>query len=323
MKISVLISNYNYRQFVGEAIESVLAQTYPACDVIVVDDGSTDGSVEHLQAVFGDESRVRIVSTENRGQIAAMCKGREFASGDIISFLDADDTWAPTYLQRVRDAFARIESVDFVMVNVKPFGPQAADVWNESTSDIDFGITSGLIALSETPPWQGMPTSGLSLKRALLDRVLPPETLWSDWKISADDCLVYGGALLGAHKYCIAEALVNYRLHGKNSWASREWSAVLAARNEISRARMLHYYRQRAFGSQRPVAGILHFEFKSLPRPSFARLRLYVALVFKARSRWMTRARVALMMAKYWWQQRHRDKTPECTSSTDARSRKR
>jgi glycosyltransferase involved in cell wall biosynthesis len=87
-KVSVIIPNYNYAQYVGEAIESVIDQTYSNIEIIVVNNGSTDNSLELLKE-FGD--RICLVNQENLGQSGARKSGLLRATGDFIAFLDADD----------------------------------------------------------------------------------------------------------------------------------------------------------------------------------------------------------------------------------------
>lgn len=86
--VSVIIPCLNGEIFVGNAIESALAQTYANVEVIVIDDGSTDDSLEIIRS-FGD--RIRWESTPSRGACAARNRGLELACGDLIQFLDADD----------------------------------------------------------------------------------------------------------------------------------------------------------------------------------------------------------------------------------------
>ncbi|MER3414795.1 MAG: hypothetical protein C4297_01085 [Gemmataceae bacterium] len=90
--ISTIIPVYNGEKYLAEAIESVLKQTYPPIEVIVVDDGSTDRSAEIADS-FGPP--VQVVRQENRGESAARNTGIERASGDYIHFLDADDLMHP------------------------------------------------------------------------------------------------------------------------------------------------------------------------------------------------------------------------------------
>ena len=92
MSISVVIPTYNRAAAVGEAIESVLRQTHPADEIIVVDDGSTDRTGEVL-AGFGD--RIRIVAQPNGGVSAARNAGIRLATADWLAFLDSDDVWLP------------------------------------------------------------------------------------------------------------------------------------------------------------------------------------------------------------------------------------
>lgn len=87
--VSIIIPTYNMRQWIGEAIDSALAQTYPNCEIIVVDDGSTDGTGDYLRERYGD--KIRYIYQENRGRGAARNVGFAASRGQYIQFLDADD----------------------------------------------------------------------------------------------------------------------------------------------------------------------------------------------------------------------------------------
>lgn len=89
--VSVIITSYNQRRFVLESIYSAQRQTYPNTEVIVVDDGSTDGSLELLKPLHG----VQVISQSNRGVSAARNRGFQESSGEYIVFLDGDDRLAP------------------------------------------------------------------------------------------------------------------------------------------------------------------------------------------------------------------------------------
>lgn len=97
MKVSAIIPCYNYAEFLGAAIDSVLTQTYPPHEIIVVDDGSTDSTEKVAR---GYDSAVRYIRTENRGVSAARNTGIALATGDAIAFLDSDDRWLPCKLER-------------------------------------------------------------------------------------------------------------------------------------------------------------------------------------------------------------------------------
>lgn len=96
--VSIVIPCYNAEAFVGEAIESALGQTYPNVEVIVVDDGSTDSSLDRIKS-FG--ARIRWESGPNRGGSAARNRGIELARGEFVQFLDADDLLAPEKVTRM------------------------------------------------------------------------------------------------------------------------------------------------------------------------------------------------------------------------------
>ncbi|MEM7546728.1 MAG: glycosyltransferase family A protein [Pseudomonadota bacterium] len=89
--VSVVIPSYNRRQLVGGAIDSVLAQTRSAAEIIVVDDGSSDGTSEWLALTYGDA--VRCIVQDNGGVAAARNTGIDAARSDYVAFLDSDDRW--------------------------------------------------------------------------------------------------------------------------------------------------------------------------------------------------------------------------------------
>jgi len=97
--ISVIIPLYNKEAYISETLHSVLSQTYDKFEVIVVDDGSTDNSLQVVRN-FTD-SRLRIVEKKNEGVSVARNEGIDQASFPWIAFLDADDWWAPTFLKEV------------------------------------------------------------------------------------------------------------------------------------------------------------------------------------------------------------------------------
>jgi GT2 family glycosyltransferase len=107
--VSVVIPTYNYANYVGTAIDSVLAQTYAPLEIIVVDDGSTDDTASRL-AAYGD--RIRVDHRKNCGCAASRNAGLRQARGEYVAFLDADDSWDPEKLERqIRAAIAHPDAV--------------------------------------------------------------------------------------------------------------------------------------------------------------------------------------------------------------------
>jgi len=96
-EVSIIIPTYNRRAMLLEAIDSVLAQSNQSFELIVVDDGSTDGTAEHLTRLG---KAVRVERIDHRGPAAARNRGVALARAPLIAFLDSDDLWAPTKLER-------------------------------------------------------------------------------------------------------------------------------------------------------------------------------------------------------------------------------
>jgi len=95
--VSAVIATYNRGSVVGEAIESILSQTYQNVEVIVVDDGSTDDTHEKLKRY---SERIRVVWQTNAGPAAAWNRGIIASNGEVIAFLGSDDLWLPTFVER-------------------------------------------------------------------------------------------------------------------------------------------------------------------------------------------------------------------------------
>ncbi len=112
-QVSVVIPTYNRADLVADAIESVLAQTWPRTECIVVDDGSTDETARVLARYAG---RVTCIRQENRGLAAARNAGARRARGALIGFLDSDDAWEPTLVERVVALFERDDDLGAVFV---------------------------------------------------------------------------------------------------------------------------------------------------------------------------------------------------------------
>jgi len=105
LKVSIVIPAFNQEAYVGQAVESALAQTYSPVDVVVVDDGSTDATAAALRR-FETRRDVTVIHQSNAGLPAARNRGLEAAQGDLVTFLDADDFLASAYVERLAHALA-------------------------------------------------------------------------------------------------------------------------------------------------------------------------------------------------------------------------
>ncbi|WP_421622120.1 glycosyltransferase [Alkalilimnicola ehrlichii] len=119
--VSVVMPAYNASAYIRQAIDSVLAQDYPAVELIVVDDGSTDDTVARVQA-YGD--RVRLLTQANQGSGAARNQGLEAARGEYIAFLDSDDVWLPGKLTAQVAYLERHPDVDLVYSRWQTWRPE-------------------------------------------------------------------------------------------------------------------------------------------------------------------------------------------------------
>lgn len=195
MRISVVIAAYNADAYVVEAIESVLAQSVPAGEVIVVDDGSTDGTRGVLER-FGD--RITTVTQNNSGQAAALNRGLAMARGELIGFCDADDLWTPRKLDMQLRLLAGNGDIEAVFGKVQQFvSPEVPDGQRQRLQPA--------IEIMHSELKQCM-----LIRRAALDRIGPfdetlPATFFIAW---------LGGAKQRGLKIAhVDEVVVRRRLH--------------------------------------------------------------------------------------------------------------
>jgi glycosyltransferase involved in cell wall biosynthesis len=113
--VSAIIPTFNRATIVSEAVESVLQQTYPNTEVIVVDDGSTDDTPARLRQ-YGN--RIRVVTQNNAGPAAARNRGIAVSHGELIAFLDSDDIWLPTKLERQVALLKKAQSASCCLCNI-------------------------------------------------------------------------------------------------------------------------------------------------------------------------------------------------------------
>ena len=256
---SVLINNYNYEQYVARAITSALGQTHPHVDVVVVDDGSTDGSLEQIRP-FAD--RVTVVEQANAGMAAAMNAAFAASSGDWVFFLDADDFLHPecvaTALGAAGPDTAKVHwRLRLVDSEERPFGMNPA---------LPGMLASGDVAdeLCRTGTYATVPTSGNAYRRSALDVLMPvPE---ADFKFSGDGYLNLGIPFLGPVQP-VDEPLSSYRVHDRNRSTSRGALDVDRLRTRLEQADVLDAWLPRLaarFGRHAEpgvVLGQLEFQF--------------------------------------------------------------
>jgi glycosyltransferase involved in cell wall biosynthesis len=133
MRVSVIIPTYNYARYLDQAVRSVLAQTYPAAEILVVDDGSKDNTREVAES-FGNQ--IRYIYQENAGPSAARNHGIREATGEWVAFLDSDDWWVPEKLELQAAEVRRDPEVAFVYCAVWGVTPDGEkQLWKPENPD--------------------------------------------------------------------------------------------------------------------------------------------------------------------------------------------
>ena len=255
-EVSVVIPNYNYERFIAETLQSVLAQTHPIHEIIVVDDGSTDDSIEVIEK-FGD--RVKLIKQQNKGVGAARNVGVEQSSGAFIAFLDADDVWLPEKIEEQLNFFAADEKIGLVSCGMREFdtrtgetvGIYLSDKLEWSSEDVLLRkhsiITSGSVVIMRRSVFE---KAGRFDDRKELH---PAE----DWEFC------YRMALAGKVA-CVLEILVDYRNHGGNGHfkTARMERALLLSYEKIFAAAPpeLAALKQRCYGDLHTVLAGGYFQ---------------------------------------------------------------
>jgi glycosyltransferase involved in cell wall biosynthesis len=298
LRFSVIINNYNYGRFVVEAVRSALVQTRQPHEVIVVDDGSTDDSLTILKSEFGQHPQVRIHSQPNRGQLAAIRQGVMLASGDWCFFLDADDIYLPRHLEEAaRVLEANPEVGAYYSDHIESEGPPLyRSKWAEGT----IGPVAALVCA--TGKRFGTITSTLGLSRHVALRAVELDSSYDlDWRIRADDCLIFGASCAGAVIYFHARPNVRYRIHGNNSFAGQHNAQTLADyRYNLAKRRLLRAYAVRNGIEDSQLMDLLWRELRLNPNHRQPRIkRAFVRSLKRVPGRSLRRLKFWLRMVRY------------------------
>jgi len=229
--VSVLINNYNYDTFLADAIDSAIAQSYKSIEIVVVDDGSTDASIEMIER-YGD--RIVPVLKQNGGQGSAFNAGLTASRGDIICMLDADDYFSPDKVEKVVAAWTEDPEAGWLfhaLDDVDAQGQHLQDGSPLSSGSFDF---RSAMRTGEKLPFLPA-TSGLCFRREVLSQVLPmPERMHDEYLRLA--------AILVAPGMLCPDVLAVHRIHGCNMFEGQGDVAATRSKNNIKAA---YHLRQR------------------------------------------------------------------------------
>lgn len=205
-KISVIIPNYNYARYLDQAIESVMDQTYKNLELIVVNNGSTDNSLEILAKY---KNKIRLIDQPNLGQSGARNSGLSVSSGEYIAFLDADDFWEPSKLEMQSKLINDVTQL--VYCGVTPF----KDPGNEKLQSILPKYKGDCANYFIDLPGVSVVLSGESTVLFTRDLLLKVGSFDTELNSTAGWDFFRRCSLLTEFDF-ISEPLVNYRLHSSN-----------------------------------------------------------------------------------------------------------
>jgi glycosyltransferase involved in cell wall biosynthesis len=217
--VSCVVPAFNSAAYLDAALDSIFAQTYRPIEVIVVDDGSTDGT---LDLVRRRSRRINLLRQHNQGPAATRNLGLRAATGEYVAFLDADDLWLP---EKLRKQMARFAARPDLAISVT----QAQFFWDDQTIE----ESSRAASTARNGPVPGYATTTLLAPRRIFDRVGPLDaTRWfsdaTEWFVRAEE--------LGFVIELLPEVLTLHRMHARNLTRRRE---------AASRAEFLHLVKAR------------------------------------------------------------------------------
>jgi hypothetical protein len=246
-RVSIIINNYNYAHFLGRCIQSTLDQEESADEIIVVDDGSTDKSLEIAEEFA---AAITIIAKENGGQASAYNSGFAASSGDLVCFLDADDllyanavsVWKTFSAPRISKLHCILDTIDATGRPLK--------------RKIPFIIHSGevLPIYLKFGDYAGPPSSGNVYSRTFLENIFPlPE---AEWRYGSDSLPYHAAPLYGTIK--TVPTFGAHRIHRSSSSGGLNGSRVAACqmlkRDALHRVGFLasHFEKRELVGCEQP-----------------------------------------------------------------------
>ncbi len=230
-RVSVVIPLYNHARYVEAAVSSVLSQTLPADEIVIVDDGSTDGSARVAASLAARCPQIRFWSKPNGGAHAAINDGVARSTGEFVAILNSDDLFHRERLERVLTVFDRHPAADAVCTGldfIDGRGRPMANAWYENS--VAFHRRSGDLGFSLVNSNFVMTTSNLVLRR----RVLEAAGGFSGLRYAHDLDYLLRLVVQGRDLRRLDEPLISYRTHDSNTISEdhrkvkAEWAAVTA-----------------------------------------------------------------------------------------------
>jgi glycosyltransferase involved in cell wall biosynthesis len=285
------VSSFNYSNYVVEAVNSVLNQSVSFDEIIVVDDRSTDNSVEVLEKNFSCDERIKLILKEkNEGQLSCFNKGYLASTGDIIFFLDSDDAYKENYLEEALNFYKNHKDVDFLFCALEVFGNSER---KKFYYECDRNLGYSLILTLYSQAWVGGTCSTISMRKKILDKILPIPYL-EDWITRADDCLVFGASLVKARKFYMAKPLVRYRTHENNAshqvhHKAMNYNKPFLYQRYLNINRLFSLLCERTHYCDKVsdtahLSDLAHLEFATIPNPQQREFLAYLQFTISSKS---------------------------------------
>jgi glycosyltransferase involved in cell wall biosynthesis len=235
LKVSTCMAAYNGGAFIERQLESILGQLKPQDEVVIVDDGSTDDTLERI-ARIGDQ-RIRVfVHERNSGVVATFEDALRLASGDVLFLSDDDDVWAPTKVRRFLETFESGPHVGITQSRVRMIDETDRPI-PDSRINRHGRFSHGFWRNLFINHYQG---SAMAIRASLLGRLLPfpkhKSFLHDTWIGTRND-------LTGGKVVFINEDLLFYRRHGNNASRSKSTLQKIRTRIELIVAHFIHSFR--------------------------------------------------------------------------------
>lgn len=206
-RVSVIVPSYNHAPFIKECLESALSQDYPDLELIVIDDCSSDNSVEIAQSIGDPRLQVR-KNSKNLGAYATQNRAMDMAAGDYIAVLNSDDVWRPGKLQKQIELFEKHSDAGLCYT----LGDQIDERGKK-------------LPIDQHLHWPKTTSQDLLPFMLSSNRLLASSVLFRKGAVRFEESLRYSGDWVAwlslvekANALCVSESLVGWRQHGANSY---------------------------------------------------------------------------------------------------------
>lgn len=203
-EVSIITAAYNSEKYIAETIESVLGQTFTDWEYIIIDDGSNDNTNKIIKK-YADDKRIKYVYQENQKQAMARNNAFKISNGKYIAILDADDTWAPTKLEKQVELMKKTPNVGLIYTNWQRIDENGCFLKTTPVPDITADPLRNQIIHNT------IPFSSFLIRKSCINRELHNEKY-----LYTGDCYLTIKITLNGHSFgYINEKMLYYRVHKK------------------------------------------------------------------------------------------------------------